>query len=174
MDAVRTVIERLGGAISVDSVLGQGTTVRLKLPLSMAVSQVMLVTVAGQRFGVPVDLVRETVRLERSEIQAVGHQPAIERRGSVVPVVDLAELLDLEPTPRTGDEEDDDVRVLVVRPYGTEIALVVDRFDENLDVISKPLEGILAGHPGLSGTALLGDGQVLLVLNLKELLGHGA
>jgi two-component system, chemotaxis family, sensor kinase CheA len=173
MDAVRSTIERLGGSIRVASVVGDGTTVELRLPLTMAVSQLMVVTVAGQRFGVPVEMVRETVRVERSAIQHVGQQPAIERRGSVVPVHDLAELLELPRAAAEGDAEDD-LRILVVRPFGHEVGVVVERFDDNIDVIAKPLEGILAGSTGLSGTALLGDGTVLLVLDLKELFSHAA
>jgi two-component system, chemotaxis family, sensor kinase CheA len=172
MDAVRSTIERLGGSIRVVSSVGEGTTVQLRLPLSMAVSQLMVVTVAGQRFGVPVEMVRETVRVSQGDIQHIGRQPAIARRGAVVPVSDLAELLAL---PRDGDDSGDgDLRVLVVRQFGREVGLVVDRFDDNLDVIVKPLEGILAGSTGLAGTALLGDGQVLLVLDIKELFSHAA
>ncbi|MGA2925109.1 MAG: chemotaxis protein CheA [Solirubrobacteraceae bacterium] len=168
MDAVRAVIDRLGGSIGIDSEIGEGTTVSLRLPLSMAVTRVMVVIAGGQRFGIPVEHIRETLRLSPDQIGAVAHRPAVHQRGHVVPLLDLGEELGLEPT----RAEEDVTRVLVVAPTGEEVGLIVERFEDHFDLICKPAEGVLAGTPGLSGTALLGDGQVLLILNLKEVLGH--
>jgi two-component system, chemotaxis family, sensor kinase CheA len=180
MDAVLTTIVRLGGSVSLESELGVGTTMRLRLPLSMAVTQMMVVTAGGQQFGVPVDVVRETVRLSRTDLQSVGRHAATVRRGAVVPVIDLAGALGLAP-PDPGDEASreaepddgsDDVRLLVVRSGSAEAALIVDRFEEYLDVIVKPLEGVLAGLPGISGSSLLGNGHVLLILDVQETLNR--
>lgn len=168
MDAVRAVIERLGGSIGLDSEFGAGTTVSLKLPLSMAVTRVMVVVVAGQRFGIPVEHIRETLRVSPSDIRGIGHQPAIELRGHVVPLFDLGEELGLDPA----EPEEDAVRILVVNVGGEEVGLIVERFEDHFDMICKPPDGVLAGNPALSGTALLGDGQVLLVLNIREVLGN--
>lgn len=172
MDAVRAAVAGLGGSVSLDSQAGVGTTARLRLPLSMAVTKVMVVAAAGQQFGVPVDVVRETLSLPRSELQLIADQPVTTRRGTVVPIVDLALALGLESTP-TPDTGDDDVRLLVISNDGGEVALGVERFEEHLDVIVKPLEGVVAGLPGLAGSTLLGDGQVLLILDVAELLRHG-
>jgi two-component system chemotaxis sensor kinase CheA len=171
MDAVRSTIVGLGGTVSLESAHGAGTTVRLRLPLSMAVTKVMVFTVAGQQFGVPVDVVRETVRLPRSQIQRIADQPAIVRRGAVVPVFDLAGALELRAAPPADEVgEDDDVRLLVLDIDGAEVAIGVQRFEEHLDIMLKPLEGVLAGLPGLAGSTLLGDGTVLLILDLAEVL----
>jgi two-component system chemotaxis sensor kinase CheA len=170
MDAVRANVEKLGGTVTMRSELGQGTSIRLRLPLSTAVTQVMVVSVAGQRFGVPMDLVVETVRVPAGEMSRVLHQEVVMMRGEVVPVIDLAHALDMP----SALAEDADRPILVVSVNGRRVGLLVERFHREADVILKPMEGLLAYADEFSGTALLGDGLVLLVLNLKEVLGLAA
>ncbi|MGO9958769.1 MAG: chemotaxis protein CheA [Solirubrobacteraceae bacterium] len=166
MDAVRAVIDKLGGSIGLESETGRGTTVSLRLPLSMAVTRVMVVVAAGQRLGIAVEQIRETLRLSPQDVGNIGRQAALHHRGRVIPLLDLADAVGLDGV----CGEDDDLRVLVVAPDGDELGLIVERFEDQLDLMCKPPEGVVAGTPGLAGTALLGDGEVLLVLNLKELL----
>jgi two-component system chemotaxis sensor kinase CheA len=170
MDAVRASVEKLGGSVTMRSRLGQGTSTRLRLPLSMAVTQVMVVSVAGQRFGIPVDLVVETVRVPAAEMGRVLHQEVVVMRGEVLPVVDLARALDMPWSPDPGSDR----AVLVVNVNGQRVGLLVEQFHREVDVILKPMEGLLAYADEFSGTALLGDGLVLLVLNMKEVLGLAA
>ena len=164
MDAVRTSVERLGGSATLRSVPGHGTTVRLRLPLSMAVTQVMVVSVAGQRLGVPVDSVVETVRVPRSAIGKILHADVLVLRDEVVAVLDLASVLNM------GGEPSQTANVLVVQVDGEKVGLIVERFHREVDAILKPMDGVLAGTRAFSGTALLGDGLVLLVLNIKEVV----
>ncbi|HEX2808731.1 MAG TPA: chemotaxis protein CheA, partial [Kineosporiaceae bacterium] len=166
MDAVRASVQAIGGSVRVFSTPGRGSQVSLRVPLSMAVSRVMIVTVAGQRFGVPVDLVIETMRIPRARIGRVEHQDVIVLRNSVVPLVDLRQTLQM--TTQRLDQEL--VSVLVVRPDGDDIGLIVDSFQEGAEVIVKPMQGVLAGSRHFCGTALMGDGSVLLVLDVKEVL----
>ncbi|MFC4068039.1 chemotaxis protein CheA [Actinoplanes subglobosus] len=170
MDAVRASVEKLGGTVTMRSKLGQGTSTRLRLPLSMAVTQVMVVSVAGQRFGIPVDLVVETVRVPAGEMSRVLHQEVVMMRGEVVPVIDLARALDMPWSPDPGADR----AILVVSVNGQRVGLLVSQFHREVDVILKPMEGLLAYADEFSGTALLGDGLVLLVLNMKEVLGLAA
>ncbi|MEV6346138.1 chemotaxis protein CheA [Actinoplanes sp. NPDC051851] len=170
MDAVRASVEKLGGTVTMRSTLGAGTVTRLRLPLSMAVTQVMVVSVAGQRFGVPVDLVVETVRMPAAEMGRVLHQDVVVMRGEVVPVVDLARALEMPWTPDPAADR----AILVVAVNGQRIGLLVSQFHREVDVILKPMDGLLAYADEFSGTALLGDGLVLLVLNVKEVLGLAA
>ncbi|PWJ55695.1 two-component system, chemotaxis family, sensor kinase CheA [Quadrisphaera granulorum] len=180
MDAVRAFIEGLGGSVVTVNRPGEGLLVRLRLPLTMAVSRVLLLTTGAQRFGVPLDDVVETVRVDRHEVTRVAGYPALALRDTVVPLVRLDELLGA--TPRAldklsalGDQTTDaPLNVLVVRTATGPLGLVVDTFHQNTDVILKPLEGLLAGTPGYCGTALLGDGLVLLVLDVKELNSRAA
>ncbi|GAA0551293.1 hypothetical protein GCM10010172_36960 [Paractinoplanes ferrugineus] len=170
MDAVRASVEKLGGTVTMRSELGIGTSTRLRLPLSMAVTQVMVVSVAGQRFGIPVDLVVETVRVPVDEMNRVLHQDVVVLRGEVIPVLDLARALDMPWIP----DDNRDRAILIANVGGQRVGLLVEQFHREVDVILKPMEGLLAYADEFSGTALLGDGLVLLVLNMKEVLGLAA
>ena len=167
MDAVRSAVERVHGTVELRSKPGAGTELRLTLPTSMAVTSVMMVTTAAQSFGVPMDLVVETVRVASSDIRAFKQQKATFLRGKVVPLFDLNGLLRLPAAQEVNDEGE--FAVLVVRLHGENVGLVVDDFHETLDIILKPLEGPIADLPGYSGTALLGNGSVLMVLDPKNL-----
>nr|WP_296070912.1 chemotaxis protein CheA [uncultured Actinoplanes sp.] len=170
MDAVRASVEKLGGTVTMKSQFGRGTSTRLRLPLSMAVTQVMVVSVAGQRFGIPVDLVVETVRVPAAEMNRVLHSDVVVLRGEVVPVIDLARALDMPWTPDPAADR----AILIVSLHNQRVGLLVEQFHREVDVILKPMEGLLAYADEFSGTALLGDGLVLLVLNMKEVLGLAA
>jgi two-component system, chemotaxis family, sensor kinase CheA len=166
MDVVRTAVEKIHGQVTLSARKGEGTLVRLSLPLSMAVARVMMVEVGESLFGVPMDGVAETVRVPRSRIRRIKRSQAFVLRDAIVPLVYLHALLELPHVEADVDEE----AVLVARVGTASVGLVVDRLREGIDVILKPMEGVLAGMRGYSGSALLGDGRVLLVLNLKELL----
>jgi len=168
MDVVRNAVERINGIVELGSVKGKGTTLRLSLPLSMAVTNVMLIESAGRRFGVPMDLIVETVRVHRDDIHAFKNARTTVLRGRVVSLRALNDLLALPEEPVSNAEGE--VAVLVVRIGNETAGLLVDDFLGTSDIILKPLEGVLAGLTGFSGTALMGDGGVLMVLNLKELL----
>jgi two-component system chemotaxis sensor kinase CheA len=164
MDVVQTAIREAGGSVAVTSQPGLGTTVRLALPLSMAVMRVMTIETAGTLYGVPIDLIAETVRIDATAIREIKQSEAFLLRDTIVPLVRLRTLLRLPPW--TEERE----AVLVLRTAGGLVGVIVDRFDEHMDIILKPLEGILVGLRGFAGTALLGDGRVLMVLDVKELL----
>ncbi|MGE5476796.1 MAG: chemotaxis protein CheW [Bacteroidales bacterium] len=170
MDVVVSTVDKAGGSVSLTSVKGAGTTVRLSLPLSMAVTRVMMVEAAGgMLFGIPMDNIAETVRVARGQIMRIKQAETFVLRETIVPLLRLDRLLGMQPPLWFGDDDQEDA-VLVVRVGGALTGLVVDHFREGMDIILKPFDGILAGIPGYAGTALLGDGRVLLVLNLKELL----
>ncbi len=164
MDAVRSVVERLGGVVTLESTLGEGTRVRLKLPLSMAVTRVLTVDLAGQAYGIPMDLVVETVRVDPGDIRRLKAAEAIVLRDAVIPIVRLRDLLGMAIHAPTLES------VLILRIGEASVGLVVDAFGTGMDIILKPFAGILAHMSGFSGTAVLGDGRVLLVLNMKEIL----
>jgi two-component system chemotaxis sensor kinase CheA len=168
MDVVRSAIDNVGGTVQLSSTRGKGTTLKLSLPLSMAVTHVMIVESDRQIFGVPMDQVVETVRLPRAEVRALKHQKAAVLRDRVVPLNALNDLLGIQAEPRPN--ADDELAVLVVRIGNEPIGLIVDDFNEVVDVILKPLPGELGKLACYAGTALLGDGSVLMVLNPKELL----
>jgi len=166
MDVVRSAVNEVGGSVMISSEKGMGSTVRLSLPLSMAVSRVMMIEVASQNYGISMEHIIETVRVPGDSIHKIKHNDAMVIRGRLIPVFHLRTLLGLSPA----DDPPDDVAVMVMAFGGVELGIVIDEFHEGIDIMQKPLEGVMADNPYYSGSALLGDGSVLLVLNIKELL----
>jgi len=168
MDVVRTAVEKVNGTLLLDSETGKGTRLRITLPLSMAVTKVMIVEADSQIFGVPMDHVVETVRIARRDIRTIKRSKTVVLRGSIVPLKALNTLLGLNAQPRAN--ADDEMAVLVARVGGAAVGLMVDDFRETAEIIQKPLGGVLAGLSAYSGSALMGDGSVLMVLNVKEIV----
>ena len=168
MDVVRTAIERVSGSISIQSTKGVGTSFRLKLPLSMAVTKVMTVSTDGQTFGIPMDAVVETVRIPRTAMRPIKQGLVTLLRGNVVPLKSLNRSLGLSAPPLAN--ENDELAVLVVRAGDVTVGLLVDDFLETVEIILKPMDGILTSIRAYSGSALMGDGSVLMVLNVKEMV----
>jgi two-component system chemotaxis sensor kinase CheA len=167
MDVVRTAVEQIGGRVSLDSKAGVGTTVRIDLPTTIAMSRIMVVEAGGELFGIAMDAVSETVRVTPDRISRIKNNDGFVFRDRVVPIVGLAELMKLPERAR----EPTAARLLVVMEAAGRIAaLEIDAIRDRLDVVLKPMQGLLAGARGYSGTTLLGDGKVLLVLDIRELL----
>ena len=168
MDAVRGAVLALHGDVALSITEGAGTHLRITLPLSMAVTRVLVLEAAGQLFAIPVDMVIETTRLAPADIRGIKTERTILRRDRILPIRELNALLGI---PKPARIDDDGEQSLLVARLGEEVvALIVDGFRETLDVIQKPLTGVLAGIPAYSGTTLMGDGAVLLVLNPRMLL----
>ena len=165
MDAVRTMVNQAGGKIEMSSELGIGTTFKLLLPKTMSVNHVMMFEVADQMFAVSMDAVVETVKVHRSEIQRIRNQNVLVIRDKLIPLCELRSALGFE-----NQEKGEECSILIVTSPTGEHGLVIDKFHEGIDVIQKPLEGVLSGYSHFSGTALLGDGRVLLIVNIQEIL----
>lgn len=166
MDAVRSAVERIGGRVSIHSQPERGTTVRFLLPYSVMLTTVMSVEAGGQMFGVPLDTMVETIRVPRAAVAPVGAARAVVVRDQTIPVFDLAQMLGAAGAPRLADE----ATIVIAACGGQHCGLDVDALGERLDIILKPLDGLLAGTPGITGTSVLGDGRVLLVLDIAGLL----
>jgi two-component system chemotaxis sensor kinase CheA len=167
MDAVRTGVEQMGGRLALSSTVGAGTDVRVDLPVSIAISRIMVVEAGGQVFGIPMDAVSETVRLTPDRISEIKGNEGFVLRDRVVPICSLAELMDLPKPPSPGSR----ARLLIVAEAGSRVvALEVDAIRDRLDSVIKPMQGMIADARSYIGTTLLGDGSVLLVLDLKEVL----
>ena len=167
MDVVRTVIEQIGGRVSLASRVGTGTTVRLDLPMTIAMSRIMVVEAGGQLFGISMDAVSETVRFTPDRISRIKNNLGLVLRERIVPIVSLAELMKL---PERAKEAAAARLFVVMEAAGRIAAFEVDAIRDRLDVVLKPMQGLLENARGYAGTTLLGDGQVLLVLDVKEIL----
>jgi len=129
---------------------------------------VMMIEAGGRRFGLPMDLIVETVRVHREDIHHFKQSQTTVLRGRIVPLRPLHDLLALDAQPLLN--EADEHAVMVVRVGSEQVGLIVDDFHGTSDIILKPLEGVLSGLTGFAGTALMGDGSVLMILNPKELI----
>ncbi len=166
MNVVRTNVEKLGGSANLSSRPGHGATVRLKLPFSVMMTRVMTVEAGGQTFGIPLDNVVETARVTRDGISWVGAARAFVLRDRTIPVIGLAQTLGVQGKQQSAHE----ANIVVVTLGGHLGSLEVDRFGDRMDIMLRPLDGLLSGMPGVAGTSLLGDGTVLIVLDLQDLL----
>jgi len=159
MDVVKTNISRLKGRIDIASTPGQGTKMTITLPLTLAILPVLMLKLGGQPFAIPLGAVREVIEIER--LQYVSGRPAIVVRGEVLPVVDLGAALD------RGSGEVGAYGV-VVNLGDTRLILGVDAVSGQAEVMIKPLAG-MKPH-GVAGATLSGEGVLVLVLDLSELL----
>ena len=163
MDVVRTNIERIGGAIEMSSVAGQGTTFLIKIPLTLAIVSALIVEAASQRFAIPQINVIELVGVsERSEvsIQKINNAPVLRLRDRLLPLVSLRGLLKL------GEAEPGRTDYIVVAQVGAaKFGIIVDRVFDTEEIVVKPVSPILRGTPFYAGNTILGDGSVILILD---------
>ena len=165
MDAARQAVDRLGGRVAIKSQAGQGTTVQFTLPFSVIITRVMVVNAGEQTFGIPLDSVVETVRVRMDQIASIGSAQAVILTNRTLPLIELTVELGLAKSASKGNE----ATIVVTRIDGHYGAMRVDRIGARMDVMLKPLDGLLAGTRGIAGSTLLGDGSVLLILAPAEL-----
>ncbi len=168
MDVVKNMVENVGGTIAVFSEKFKGTTVRINLPLSMAVTRILMVEVSKELFGFPIENVAETVKIPKDDIKFIKNKETIVLRDRLIPIYRLNNILGLDLSEHNTDDEE--VAILIMQLKNTEFGIVVDKFHEGIDIVLKPLEGIMSRYTLYSGATLLGDGRVLLVINPKELV----
>ncbi|MEY9746285.1 chemotaxis protein histidine kinase CheA [Bradyrhizobium japonicum] len=165
LDSVKAAVERVGGVVSVDSHPGQGSTVRLTLPFTVMLTKVMTAETAGQVFGFALDTVVETASVPRKDLAAIGRGRAFVLRDRTIPLINLAESLGLSPS----SEATKETRIVVISSTGHLGGIEVDKLGERMEVMLKPMDGLLKNMRGVAGTTLLGDGRVLIVLDVQEL-----
>ncbi len=166
LDVVQRSIQRLGGTLDMQSTFGTGTSFTLRLPISFSMTQLMVVKVGGERYGIPISDILETRKLPVQAVQSIRAGRAFILRDRTIPLLDLADLLQI---PRA-NAASADLKVLIVRTGEDRIGVVVDDIAERAETLTRPLSGLLQGVTGIAGTTLLGDGKVLLVLDLEELI----
>ncbi|RJQ19410.1 MAG: chemotaxis protein CheA [Nitrospiraceae bacterium] len=168
MDVVKTNIDKLRGQIVMDSVLGAGTEIKMKIPLTLAILDTLIVSISDQRYTVPLSNVLETHRIRYGDMEMLRGSRIFRMRDELMPLVLLSELFDLSY------KYDNDAEVtIVVLKHGTlRMGLVVDRTSGQEEVVIKPLnclEGI-AEPQALSGATILGDGSITFILDVDALM----
>jgi two-component system chemotaxis sensor kinase CheA len=174
MDVVRNNITDLGGTVSVFSEENQGTQIRLQLPLTLAVTTVVLVSSHDGLYAVPMESVQETVKVAPRDIRTLNGQCAISLRGAIVPVLSLAEVLSSCTTKHIHHRQDvaplardrsGRVPIVVVATASTCFGIAVDELKGQQEIVIKPLPSQLGQLPGVAGATIMGDGSVVLILD---------
>src|SRR5579862_1385305 len=172
MDVVKTNVEKIGGTVDVQSTAGKGTTVKIKIPLTLAIIPALLVTSGGERFAIPQVSLLELVRMESGEsgkgIEMVHGAPVYRLRGRLLPLVYLDRELQLAPASATA-KQDGAANIVVVQADGREFGLVVDEIIDTEEIVVKPLGKQLKGITAYSGATIMGDGRVALILDILGL-----
>ncbi len=165
MDVVKKSIESFGGSISIKTKANKGTTITLAIPVSLAVTSLLHIQMNDIHYGIPMDSVSETVKLDREEIEYLHNEPFVYIRGEVIPLLFIKSMLDEDAM------KEQPLSIVVLNIKDNLLAVVVNKFLGQLDVVQKPLVGIMEGHPLFSGTALLGNGQIIMAMDPIGLLG---
>jgi len=182
MDAVRTAITELSGEVSIASTMGEGSTFTIRLPLTLAIIQALLVRSGADQFGdeigqvwaVPLETIEETVIVDSEETRPISGRPCVILRDSIVPLVWLSDCLGIGGA-SAGDDTEGPMKVVVVRNGSQRLGLVVDELVGKQDVVIKHLPGFLGDVSGVAGATILGDGSVALILDVAALSqGAGA
>lgn len=162
MDVVRTNIQKLNGTIDIRSAAGKGTTFVINLPLTLAILPVLLVKLGDQPLAVPLSMVREILPIEPAEVQEVGGRATMVVRGEVLPILPLAGMLgwEQENIPEYG---------VLMQTAELSFILAIDSFAGREDAVIKSLEGFRP--KGVAGVTTLSNGQIVLILDIKEILG---
>jgi two-component system chemotaxis sensor kinase CheA len=168
MDVVRSNVEKIGGAVDISTKPGEGTTVKLKIPLTLAIIPGLLVTSGGHRFVIPQVSLLELIRLEGdalSKIEFVHQTPVYRRRGTLLPIAYLNDVLKLP-----ANASDDARNIVVLQAEDRQFGLVVDGVNDTQEIVVKPMGKQLKGLTCYSGSTIMGDGAVALIL---DVLGIG-
>ncbi|HBP89644.1 MAG TPA: chemotaxis protein CheA [Nitrospiraceae bacterium] len=165
MDVVRTNISRMNGSLELDSEPGQGSRVTIKLPLTVAIIQALMVEVECATFAIPLASVVEAVKVTKEEIKTVNGQAVLNLRERILPLLDLSKTFHI-PSAQTGGE----CYVVVVSIGEQQFGVVVNRLRAQEEVVIKSLGEFLATVKGVAGATITGDGRVVLILDMADLV----
>jgi len=166
MDVVRTNVEKIGGTVDIESRLARGTTIKMKIPLTLAIIPALTVTVGGDRYAIPQVSLLELVRLEGEQaqrgIEQIHGAPVYRLRGNLLPLVYLNRQLQVESV----RAEEGVINIVVLQADDRQFGLVVDAIHDTEEIVVKPLQKQLKGISAFSGATIMGDGKVALILDV--------
>ena len=168
LDVVKTMINNLKGNISVSSVKGQGTTFTIKLPLTLAIIQGLLVRVGKEVYSIPIANVIESQCISPSEINHIDNYEILNVRNEVISILRLSRLFNIKDSVQTNE-----CYIVIVGSQEKKIGLMVDALIGEEDVVIKPLRDQFTNSPGIAGASILGDGSVSLIIDVGQLLELG-
>lgn len=166
LDVVKSKIEGLGGDVEVNSVLGEGTTFIVRLPLTLAIIQALMVEIQDEKYAIPLNSIVTVEDVPQEDIKLVQNKEVINLRGSVIPLIRLDQILDLDA--RT--EEPESLVVVIVKKGDKQAGLVIDNLIGQQEIVIKPLGKYIYIHKMFSGATILGDGDVALIIDANTLV----
>ena len=166
LDVVKSNIEALGGDVEVKTKLGEGSTFTVRLPLTLAIIQALLVTIRDEKYAIALGSITNIEDIPVSEIKYVQAKEVIHLRGSVIPLIRLDNVLDIEPL----EKEPENLTVVIVKRGDAQAGLVVDNLIGQQEIVIKSLGKYINGNKLISGATILGDGEVALILDVNTLM----
>lgn len=171
LDVVKNKIEGLGGDVEVVTKLGEGTTFIVRLPLTLAIIQALMVDVSGEKYALPLNSIVTVEEILPEDIKYVHTKEVINLRGTVIPLVRLNEVLDIEPLCDEEDGLDDDtIIVVIVKKGDRQAGLVIDKLLGQQEIVIKPLGKFIRVPKMISGATILGNGEVALIIDSNTLV----
>jgi two-component system, chemotaxis family, sensor kinase CheA len=165
MDVVKTNIEKIGGTVDIQSTHGQGTTLKVKIPLTLAIIPALTITTGGDRYAIPQVNLLELVLLEgeqaKKNVEFIQGAPVYRLRGHLLPLIYLHEQLKVEKK-----EAKDTINIVVLQADDRQFGLVVEGVNDTEEIVVKPLSPQLKGIAAFSGATIMGDGKVALILDV--------
>ncbi len=171
MDVVRNNIEKINGAIEINSVVGQGTEFKIKLPLTLAIIRALLVSIGKSVYAIPLSTITETIRMQRKQIEFVNNREVIVVRGKVLPLIRLKSVFSGAVSE---EEQKEKLFIVVVNLAGQQVGLVVDSLVGEQEIVIKSLGKYIGDVQGISGATILGDGSVALIVDVSNLIKKAA
>ncbi len=166
MDVVRTNIISIGGTVEIESEKGIGTKILLILPLTLAVSKGLEIKCGDSNFIIPLDCVLETVKIKKENIRLYKSKEMFHCRNTVLPILDLCKLFKIQ----SKTNKNSNIALVIVIFNNIKLALKVDAFLAERDIVVKPLPSVLENLSCVSGTTIMPDGRVELILNINDLI----
>ncbi|MBF0407052.1 MAG: chemotaxis protein CheA [Candidatus Riflebacteria bacterium] len=169
MDAVKTKLDELGGQLDIESKVGEGSRVFIKLPLTLAILQALMVKLGNETYAIPLGSVQETMDITSADINIVQHQEVTLLRGEVLPIIRLRNYLDV---PKIPDEKEktEEISIVVCSSGEKRAGFMVDELLGQQEIVIKSLGNLLGGLPGLMGATMRGDGSIALILDIPAFL----
>ncbi|SEJ63085.1 Histidine kinase-, DNA gyrase B-, and HSP90-like ATPase [Propionispira arboris] len=167
MDVVRSKIEALGGLIDVETKIDEGSIFKIKLPLTLAIIQALLVKVQEEIYAIPLGSIDSTINITPDDIKTVQNKEVILLRGQIIPIVRLDNVLNV---PQTQEKSGEDLFVVVVHMGERKSGIIVDNLIGQQEIVIKTLGKLLSGLKVISGATVLGNGQVALILDVGTLM----
>ncbi len=168
LDVVKTKIESLGGSIEARSVKGQGSTFAIQLPLTLAIIQALMVEVGDEKYAIPLGNVDTIEDVMQNEIKLVQSKEVIHLRGSVIPIIRMSEVLEMEDYEKSSEDESE--IIVVVKKGDQRIGLAVDKLLGQQETVIKSMGRHITNAKLFSGATILGDGEVALILDTNTLI----